>query len=354
MKTVKNAAALVLFLLSSSGIVFGKGQQQSGAPTTGASGVSDGSTINSGRIISAAQLKGAIDSGDKNLVIIGVINPTAALVPFSASSKPIEGSYLVWRNDYSGGGSSEAISPEVTGVRKSKEDMEGLLSRAGVTTDSKIVVYSADAMHDAGRFAWQLRLLGLENVSYLDGGVNAWIDAGYPTGKALRLADQQPKTAFKAPNYDPKKFDTNINQVRDALLNPGEWVVIDTRSKEEYDGRRTGSSSGAFGTGRLKGVPHINWTDAVDSGTQLLKPKAELEKLYGDVIKGKKVITYCQSGVRSAHTWLVLTEVLGAKEVYNYDGSWIEWSYAASEASGSGYADILKLTEEWSDNKKPI
>jgi len=305
-------------------------------------------------IISAAQLKGAIDSGDKNLIIIGVINPTAALVPFSASSKPIEGSYLVWRNDYSGGGTQEAISPEVTGVRKSKEDMEGLLSRAGVTTDSRIVVYSADAMHDAGRFAWQLRLLGLENVSYLDGGVNAWIDAGYPTGKAVRLAEQPVRSTFKVPNYAPQKFDMNINQVRDALLNPGEWVVIDTRSKEEYDGRRTGSSSGAFGTGRLKGVVHINWADAVDSSTQLLKPKAELEKLYGNVIKGKKVITYCQSGVRSAHTWLVLTEVLGAKEVYNYDGSWIEWSYAASEASGSGYADILKLTEEWSDNKKPI
>ena len=305
-------------------------------------------------IISAAQLKSAIDSGDKNLVIIGVINPTAALVPFSASSRPIEGSYLVWRNDYSGGGTQEAISPEVTGVRRSKEDMETLLSKAGVTTNSRIVVYSADSMHDAARLVWQIRLLGLENVGYLDGGANAWIDAGYPTGKALRLAEQQPKNAFKAPSYDTQKLDVNINQVRDALLNPGEWVVIDTRTKEEYDGRRTGNSSGAFGTGRMKGVVHINWSDAVDSNTRQLKPKAELEKLYGNVIKGKKVITYCQSGVRSAHTWLVLTEALGAGDVYNYDGSWIEWSYAASEASGSRYADILKLTEEWNDNKKPL
>jgi thiosulfate/3-mercaptopyruvate sulfurtransferase len=355
MKTMKKAVVLFLFLLPGTGLVFasGRGQQQDSASAKGASGLG-GAAANPGKVISAAQLKEFVDSGDQNLVIIGVINPAAALIPFSPASKPIEGSYLVWRGDYSGGGTLEAISPEVTGVRKSKEDMEKLLSRAGVTTDSKIVVYSADAMHDAARFAWQLRVLGLENVSYLDGGVNAWIDAGYPTGKSVRLADQSPKGEFRAPNYDPQKYDMAITQVRDALRSPGEWVVIDTRTKDEYDGKRTGNSSGAFGTGRLKGVVHINWADAVDADTQLLKSKAELERIYGNVIKGKKVITYCQSGVRSAHTWLVLTELLGAKEVYNYDGSWIEWSFAASSASGNRYADILELTEEWNDNKKSI
>jgi len=349
MKTVKNAMTFVLLIGAGfcGAACSGKNQQQGGA-----SGISGGADL--GRVISAAQLKEAIDSGDENLVIIGVINPTAALVPLSPASKPIDGSYLVWRGDYSGGGTLEAISPEVTGIRKSKEDMEGLLSRAGITPNSIIVVYAADAMHDAARFAWQLRLLGLENVSYLDGGINAWIAAGYPTGKGVRLAEQPSKSEFKVSNYEPWKYDASITQVRDALRNPDEWVVIDTRSNDEYDGKRTGNSSGAFGTGRMKGAAHINWTDAVDSDTQLLKSKEELERIYGDLIRGKKVITYCQSGVRSAHTWLVLTELLGDKEAYNYDGSWIEWSFAASEASGNQYEDILELTEDWTDNKKPI
>jgi len=346
--------ALVFTLALSMGLFAANRQAYaSGDAESAAAPISAGPASDSG-IISAAQLKQLVDGGDKDLVIIGVINPAAALVPFSAASKPIVGSYLVWRGDYSGGGALEAISPEVTGVRKSQEDMEKLLSRAGITPNSRIVVYAADAMHDAARFVWQLRALGLERVSYLDGGVNAWIAAGYPTGKSARLADQPPKGDFKAPNYAPQKYDANINQVRDALRNPGEWVVIDTRTKDEYDGKRTGNSSGAFGTGRLKGVVFINWIDAVDPDTQLLKPKADLEKIYGDVIRGKKVITYCQSGVRSAHTWLALTEALGASEVYNYDGSWVEWSFAASEASGNRYADILELTEEWRDNKKPI
>jgi thiosulfate/3-mercaptopyruvate sulfurtransferase len=232
--------------------------------------------------------------------------------------------------------------------------METLLSRAGVTQDSRIVVYAADAMHDAARFVWQLRMLGLENVSYLDGGINAWIAAGHPTGRGLRLADQAPVSQFRARSYDPWDFDVPMSRVREALLNPNDWVVIDSRTPEEYAGRQTGSSAGAFGTGRLKGAVHINWTEAVDSSTQLIRSRAELEAIYGDVIRGKNVIIHCQSGVRSAHTWLVLTQVLGARNVYNYDGSWIEWSYAASEASGTRFPGILELTEEWTDNRRPI
>ncbi|MCL2201160.1 MAG: rhodanese-like domain-containing protein, partial [Oscillospiraceae bacterium] len=69
---------------------------------------------------------------------------------------------------------------------------------------------------------------------------------------------------------------------------------------------------------------------------------------------GRNVITYCQSGVRSAHTWLVLREVLGIENVWNYEGSWIEWSYAASEYSDYPSQRILELTELWNDNRGAI
>lgn len=37
------------------------------------------------------------------------------------------------------------------------------------------------------------------------------------------------------------------------------------------------------------------------------------------------VATYCQLGMRAAHTWFVLRHVLGYPNVRNYDGSWQEW-----------------------------
>ncbi len=45
------------------------------------------------------------------------------------------------------------------------------------------------------------------------------------------------------------------------------------------------------------------------------------------VTPDKKIIAYCQSGARSAHTLYVLKEILGFEYVWNYDGSWIEWSH---------------------------
>jgi thiosulfate/3-mercaptopyruvate sulfurtransferase len=139
-----------------------------------------------------------------------------------------------------------------------------------------------------------------------------------------------------------------------ALENPDDWVVIDTRSTGEFNGEQTGSSAGAFGTGRMKGTTHINWTRAVNPETRLLRSVQELEDIYLEAIAGRNVIVFCQSGVRSAHTMHVLTHVLGIDNVYNYDGSWIEWSFAASSASGNDFAHILELTEVWEDNGEAL
>ena len=65
------------------------------------------------------------------------------------------------------------------------------------------------------------------------------------------------------------------------------------------------------------------------------------------------VITYCQSGVRSAHTTFVLTQLLGFKNVRNYDGSWIEWSQHNALALETGPVppllpiDDLKWYDLW-------
>ena len=59
-----------------------------------------------------------------------------------------------------------------------------------------------------------------------------------------------------------------------------------------------------------------DWSDA-----------AELRALYqqSGLDADDDVITYCRIGERSAHTWFVLTELLGYSNVRNYDGSWTEW-----------------------------
>ncbi len=307
------------------------------------------------QFISVEDAKALIDAGG-DVVVIGVLNGTKAIVPLTDENAPIDGTYRVWRPDYSGGDSTEAISVNVTGFRKGEDTMNDLLSKAGVTEDTTIIVYSTGSMHDSTRFGWQLELVGLEPL-YLDGGLNAWKEAGYDTGDQVTLADEEVKSEFVATEWNVEELGADINDVITALENPEEWVVIDTRSEGEFNGEETGSSAGAYGTGAFTGAVHIEWTDALNED-KTLKSVAELEALYGDVIEGKKVITFCQSGVRSSHTMMVLREMLGVEEVYNYDGSWIEWSYAASEAGTDVDADlkakVLSLTDNWTDNNGAI
>jgi thiosulfate/3-mercaptopyruvate sulfurtransferase len=57
------------------------------------------------------------------------------------------------------------------------------------------------------------------------------------------------------------------------------------------------------------------------------KPVEELRAIYGGkgIVPEKEIIAYCRIGERSAHTWFVLRELLGYRNVRNYDGSWTEW-----------------------------
>ncbi|MGH9464199.1 MAG: sulfurtransferase, partial [Thermoanaerobaculia bacterium] len=75
------------------------------------------------------------------------------------------------------------------------------------------------------------------------------------------------------------------------------------------------------------GAKNVPWARAVNAdGT--FKDAAELRALYLEVQgldPARQTIAYCRIGERSSHTWFVLTNLLGFRDVRNYDGSWTEW-----------------------------
>ncbi|MGL6261168.1 sulfurtransferase [Vibrio sp. WXL103] len=257
--------------------------------------------------ISAQELNVLMNSG-QDVVVIGALNPMRP-------NQPISGSFTMWRNDYSAASDAYPFG----GMQNTQQEMEALLSDFGATPETTIVVYAADSHHDAARLFWQVAALGHEDVRYLDGGLNAWMGAGFATGNANPTVEP---TQYAAPNYSEVELAT-LDMVLEAQTNE-DWVIIDTRTLAEFDGSTT--VSGAAGPGAIPTSVHIEWTETVEDDSTL-KSMPELEALYADIIQGKKVITYCQSGVRSAHSLIVLKEILGAEEVYNYDGSWIEYSH---------------------------
>ncbi|MFV0498898.1 MAG: sulfurtransferase [Bacilli bacterium] len=294
------------------------------------------------KYISVNEVDNMIKSED-DLIIFGVIDKTNITV------KNIEGAYLVWRNDYSGSGSSELVSDTLTGARFDKEVIENILSKAGATKNSKIVIYSANAHVDAGRFAWQIESLNHKNVRILDGGINAWTGADMETGDATRISDiKAKKSDYRASDYDANLGYADIEMVLEAVKNPNDWIIIDARSDQEFNQYEI--KKGGYGGGTIKGSHWIEWTNAVDDET-MLKKLEELKSIYGE-FEGKKIITLCHSGVKSAFTYELLKNALGYENVYNYDGSWTEWSYVASKAS-TGVVDdklredVIASTSNW-------
>ncbi|MGU3812806.1 sulfurtransferase [Vibrio diabolicus] len=263
--------------------------------------------------ISASSLRRLMEEND-DVIVLGALNPITL-------NEPIRGSHTLWRDEYS----SSQDSYGFEGMSNSPDDMIRILSNFGATPESTIVVYAANSHHDAARLYWQVHNLGHEDVRYLDGGLNAWEGAGYPTGPEKTVVSPQKY----APLNDLRKNNrlATLDMVIAAQNDP-EWIILDTRSEEEFRGER--SISGAYGVGAIPNSVHINWTKALNEDTSL-RSKAELEAIYGDIIQGRKVIVYCHSGVRSAHTTMVLSDILNVKSVYNYDGSWIEYSHAYYE-----------------------
>lgn len=266
--------------------------------------------------ITPYQLNEMMNDDGADVVVIGSLNP-------SKLAAPISGSFTFWRPDYS---AAESAYP-FGGMSNTDAEMEALLSNTGTTRRSMVVVYASGSHHDATRLWWQIKQLGHDDVRLLDGGLNAWAGAGYPTGDANPTVEP---SGYEAPRM-ASFADADLEMVESAIGND-DWVIIDTRSTDEHTGASV--KGGAFGPGTIPSSVHINWTNASNEDSTL-KTRAELEAIYGDAIDGKSVIAFCQSGVRSAHTTFVVMNVLGVEDVYNYDGSWIEWSYAHYEQNGS-------------------
>jgi len=281
---------------------------------------------------------------DENVILIGAISPAAALVPFSNAANPIRGSFLVWTDDIYGPDPT-LLSSDLGFGRIPASQWEDLLSRTGGTPDSTFVVYHSDAAAVGARVAWHLYQLGLD-VRFLDGGVAAWRAANGRTGSSTRLTSQPVRGEFRAPNYDPSINNVTLQEVMDAAQDQAQWVIVDTRTLAEYNGEHTSSSSGGFGTGRIKDSVHIEWTRLHDEDGFVL-PEDELLEIFS-FIGDRNVIVFCQGGIRSSYSWIVLRDL--GYNVRNFDGSWIEWSYALSSASDFPKDVISGLTELWSDN----
>ena len=208
----------------------------------------------------------------------------------------------------------------------SRDDLQSLLRAAGIDDDTTIVLYGDNHNWFAAWAYWQLRYQGLDNVRLLDGG-RAKVEAD-----GLQLTTD-------APSYDAGRI-TLPNETREELrayrqgiidgIGSAERNLVDVRSPEEYRGELSAPAhlpqEAAQRRGHIPGAVNVPWSTAVaEDGT--FKPIEQLRELYAakGVSSDDEIVAYCRIGERSSHTWFVLHELLGYRNVRNYDGSWTEY-----------------------------
>ncbi len=200
------------------------------------------------------------------------------------------------------------------GIKAFTKEMRMLFGSLGIGPKTIVIFYQNNSGYDAARGVWLLNLLGHKNARMLDGGLNRWKRLKYP----LSEKDPEPRKS----QIFSEKINEDVLATREALeasLSKGSAQILDVRNDGEYDA----SYRRARKSGHIPKALHCEWTKALRRDGSL-KSAQEVQKLYTSLDSKSKTITYCQSGYRAAHSWLVLKS-LGFDNVQNYLGSWYEW-----------------------------
>ena len=198
-----------------------------------------------------------------------------------------------------------------------------LLSERGVANDDTVILYGGNNNWFAAFAYWYFKLYGHAAVKLLDGGRKKWELGGRPLSSE---PVNRPATSYVA-----RPLDESLRARRDevvAAINVKN--LVDVRSPEEFSGKILAPAhlpqEQSQQRGHVPSAINVPWSRAAnEDGT--FKSDEELAKIYADAgLDGEKeTIAYCRIGERSSHTWFVLQELLGHKNVKNYDGSWTEY-----------------------------
>ena len=229
--------------------------------------------------------------------------------------------YVDWRSDI--------ISAKQRSLYQlpTKDEMEKLLSRLGVTADTMVVLTDDLQNRASVRMYYTLKYFGHKDVRILNGGTLVWFTA--KNGLSTEVPEIKP-TEYSIQSVN-KEYVAKIEAVQNAI-DDASCHLIDGRPGDQFSGAKPGK---AFHTnkahsrrGHVPSAESIPWADNLNpDGT--FKSVEELKKLYqshGINTDDGEVITYCNEGLHAAMPWFVIKELFGNSKVTVYDNSMVEWA----------------------------
>ena len=227
----------------------------------------------------------------------------------------------------------EDLSAPLTGRngRHPLPDPERFARRAGelgIGNRTQVVAYDASGGYYAARLWWTLRWLGHDAVAVLDGGWDAWVQAGQPV-------------TSEAPRVAPARFAPRIRG--DASIAAGQIaarigqrppLLVDARSPDRHRGENETLDPVA---GHIPGAVNRFFKLNLEADGRFKPPtvlRQDFSSALGD-IPPSQVVHYCGSGVTACHNLLAM-EIAGLGGSRLYPGSWSEWVSDRSRPVATG------------------
>lgn len=190
------------------------------------------------------------------------------------------------------------------------------LGDIGIGANTQVVVYDDAQGMIAGRLWWLLRWLGHDRVAVLDGGWQAWLEAGGATSMEVPSPDSLPFANALQP------WAVDVDSVVKMWGDP-KIALMDARAPDRFRGEN--ETIDPVG-GHIPGALNRFFRDNLLPDGRF-KPAEQLYEEWRAVMGNRapeQLVHYCGSGVSACHNLLAL-EIAGLSGARLYGGSWSEW-----------------------------
>ena len=197
------------------------------------------------------------------------------------------------------------------------EQLAEVFAAWGIDASVQVVAYDDAQGAMAARLWWLLRWLGHPAVAVLDGGLQAWEQAGKPISAA---AVRWPPRKFRPRRSSAAAVD--VAQLQRGLAE-GTTALVDARAEGRFRGDEEPIDAVA---GHVPGASNRPYTRNLDPQGRFLQAqqlRADFEQQLRGTAPGT-VVHMCGSGVTACHNLLAM-EGAGLEGSRLYAGSWSEW-----------------------------
>ncbi|WP_370049746.1 MULTISPECIES: sulfurtransferase [Salipiger] len=182
----------------------------------------------------------------------------------------------------------------------------------------------------AARVYWTLKSSGFTELSILNGGAQAWANAGLPV--STEAVDPQP-TELSISWDDTWTADTE--EVTAVVEGTGEAVLVDSRPEDFFLGKKAHGAAEKPGT--LPGAVNYPYTRFFQSGATAIGQVTDATELRDALgLSGEEeVVSFCNTGHWAATNWFALSELAQLEDVKLYPGSMVEYSKTGGEMANA-------------------